>query len=258
MKLYFKYLEMQLKIALAYKKTFIISIIAKSASSIFAFVSIIFLFDKFGNIDGYTLDNIMICFIVSFLGYSVSESFFRAFDRFDKILSNGEFDRILVRPRNIVLQVLGTDISFERLGKALVAMIIFIYLLVSNPELLQMDKLITILLMVICSCVLYSALFVLKAGITFFTTQSLEIMNIFTDGTRDLTQYPLDIYVKWVQKFFTYVIPLALVSYYPLLYIIGKTENKFYIIIPLFSILFIIPCYIVWRIGIRKYKSIGS
>ncbi len=171
---------------------------------------------------------------------------------------DGEFDRILVRPRNIILQVLGTEISFERIGRCIIAIILFIYLLVRNPELLRADILITLALMIICTFILYSALFILKAGITFFTTQSLEIMNIFTDGARDLTQYPLDIYKEWVKKFFTFIIPLALVNYYPLLYIIGRTDNKFYIVAPLLSILFIIPCYIVWRVGLKKYKSIGS
>ncbi len=84
------------------------------------------------------------------------------------------------------------------------------------------------------------------------------MMNIFTDGARDLTQYPLDIYKEWVKKFFTFVIPLALVNYYPLLYIIGRSTNKLYIISPLLSILFVIPCYMVWKIGLKKYRSIGS
>ena len=86
MRLYFKYLAMQLKIALAYKKTFIISLLAKTGTTVFSFVSIIFLFNKFGDIAGYTINDVMICFIVSFLGYSLSECFFRAFDRFDAIL----------------------------------------------------------------------------------------------------------------------------------------------------------------------------
>ena len=86
MRLYFKYLVMQLKIALAYKKTFIISLLAKTGTTVFSFVSIIFLFNKFGDIAGYTINDVMICFIVSFLGYSLSECFFRAFDRFDTIL----------------------------------------------------------------------------------------------------------------------------------------------------------------------------
>lgn len=86
MRLYFKYLAMQLKIALAYKKTFIRSLLAKTGTTVFSFVSIIFLFNKFGDIAGYTINDVMICFIVSFLGYSLSECFFRAFDRFDTIL----------------------------------------------------------------------------------------------------------------------------------------------------------------------------
>ncbi len=86
MRLYLKYLIMQLKIALAYKKTFIIATLAKTGTTAFAFVSIIFLFNKFGDVAGYTIDEVIICFIVSFLGYSMSECFFRAFDRFDKIL----------------------------------------------------------------------------------------------------------------------------------------------------------------------------
>lgn len=86
MKLYLKYLAMQLKITLSYKKTFIIALMAKTGTTVFSFVSIIFLFRKFGNIAGYTINDVIICFVVSFLGYSISECFFRAFDRFDKIL----------------------------------------------------------------------------------------------------------------------------------------------------------------------------
>ena len=83
-------------------------------------------------------------------------------------------------------------------------------------------------------------------------------MNIFTDGGRDLAQYPLDIYKEWVKKFFTFIIPLALVNYYPLLYVIGRTDNKLYMLEPIASMLFTIPCYVVWRIGLKKYKSTGS
>ena len=46
MKLYLKYLIMQLKSDLEYRKSFVISVVSKTASSIFAFISIFFLFDK--------------------------------------------------------------------------------------------------------------------------------------------------------------------------------------------------------------------
>ena len=258
MKLYFKYVAMQLKAELEYKKAFALSLFFKMLSAISALISIVFLFDKFGSIAGYSFEDVLICFVMSFLGFSLAECFFRSFDHFDRILSDGEFDRILVRPRSIILQVLGVEVEFNRIGRAVVAIAIFILLLIKRPELLQPDKAIALLLMIIGNVVIYAALFILKAGITFFTVQGLEIMNIFTDGARDLTQYPLNIYQEWIQKFLTFILPIALVNYYPLLYVIGKSNNKFYIILPIVAMLFIIPCYGVWRIGLKRYKSIGS
>ena len=258
MKLYLKYLGIQIKSIMEYKKDFMISIISQILSSVFAFITIIFLFDKFRNIDGYTFKEILICFVISYAGFALAECFFRGFDHFATILANGEFDRILVRPRNILLQIIGSKTELSKFGRAGVGIIILIILLITTKELLRIDKIITILLMLFGTIIIYACMFILKAGITFFTTQSLELMNIFTDGGRDLAQYPLDIYHKAIKVFFTFVIPLAFVNYYPLLYVIGKSDNKLYSLSPLLTILFIIPCYIIWKIGLKKYKSIGS
>jgi len=85
-------------------------------------------------------------------------------------------------------------------------------------------------------------------------------MNIFTDGGRQLAQYPLDIYKEWVMKFFTFIIPLAFINYYPFLFVINKYEgNKvFYMLSPLVSFLFIIPSFMFWKFGVSHYKSTGS
>ncbi|MDO4282055.1 MAG: ABC-2 family transporter protein [Clostridia bacterium] len=256
--LYLKYFKIQLASMLEYRKSFIISVISQVFSSGFSFLSIVFLFDKFGSIHEYTFRDVLICFAISFFGFSISECFFRGFDHFAKILANGEFDRILTRPRNLIIQVLGTKIEFQKIGKAITGFIALLMVLIFHRELLYLDKMITIFLMIIGTIVIYANLFILKASITFFTTQSLEIMNIFTDGGRDLAQYPLDIYKKWVLDFFTYILPMAFVNYYPLLYVIGKSNNLLYMISPFISFLFIIPCFLIWKIGVKRYKSIGS
>jgi len=67
-------------------------------------------------------------------------------------------------------------------------------------------------------------------------------MNIFTDGGRELAQYPLDIYKDWVLKFFTFGVPLAFVNYYPFLYLIDKNPYPDVVgmLSPLITILFLI------------------
>ena len=83
-------------------------------------------------------------------------------------------------------------------------------------------------------------------------------MNIFTDGGREFGQYPLSVYGEGVLKFLTYVVPLTLVQYYPLLYLVGEKENPLYGLLPLAALLFLLPCALIWRIGLRHYRSTGS
>ena len=58
---------MQLKSILEYRKTFIISCFGQTATSIFSLLAIMFLFNKFGNVNGYTFDEVLICFVLTTL-----------------------------------------------------------------------------------------------------------------------------------------------------------------------------------------------
>jgi len=99
---------------------------------------------------------------------------------------------------------------------------------------------------------------VLYAVICFWTTEGLEFMNIVTDGVREYGKYPFAVYGRGVLMFLTFVIPYALVQYYPFLYLLGRAPSQLYALTPLLSLLYLIPCAILWRIGVRHYRSTGS
>ena len=105
---------------------------------------------------------------------------------------------------------------------------------------------------------MFSSLFVLYAGISFFTVAGIEFMNICTDGTKEFGKYPVSIYGKGILKFYTYVVPIALFQYYPFLYLVGRSDSIGLIFLPLLGFLFMIPCYCFFRFGLRRYKSTGS
>lgn len=243
-----------------YKTSFFLTAIGQGMTSFFSFLSMYFLFNRFGSINGYTLNEVLLCFSTIFMAFALAECFGRGFDSFSGIISNGEFDRIMVRPRNEVLQVVGSRIELTRIGRLIQALIIFIYVFRTSSIVWSTDKIITLILMLVGGVCLFFGLFMIYASICFFTLEGLEFMNIFTDGGRELAQYPLDIYKKWVVKFFTFVVPLAFVNYYPFLYIIGKNNGYgvLYMFSPILSVLFLVPSYLLWRFGVRHYKSTGS
>ncbi len=65
--------------------------------------------------------------------------------------------------------------------------------------------------------VFFYGLVILGAVMSFWTTESLEIMNMLTYGGVETAQYPMAVYQKYFQRFFTFVVPLAMVTYFPIL-----------------------------------------
>lgn len=260
MRLYLKYLSIHLKSIMEYKTSFILTSIGQGITTFTSFLAMYFLFHRFGNIKGYTFNEVLLCFSTISIAFALAECFGRGFDSFYSIISNGQFDRIMVRPKSTVLQVIGTKIELTRIGRFIQALIIFVYAVVTCNVEWTLYKVMALALMVLGGMALFFGMFMISAALCFFTTEGLEIMNIFTDGGRELGQYPMDIYKKAVLKFFTFVVPLAFVNYYPFLYIINKvSQDKIvYALSPFIAISFLIPSYMVWRIGVRHYKSTGS
>lgn len=259
MKLYGKFFIIHLKSQMQYRTSFVLLLIGNTLSSFTAFLGLYFIFTGINQVDGFTFDQILICFAAILMAFSIAECFARGFDQFSaQMLSNGEFDRVLVRPRNEIFLVLASKIEFNRIGRFIQAAIILIYAVNTCGIHWSADKIMTLVLMILCGSVIFAGLFLVYASFTFFTVEGLEFMNILTDGGREFGKYPFSVYGKHVLKFLTFVVPLALVQYYPLLYLLDRSRSIIYMLLPLIGSLFIIPCYGFWRFGLRHYKSTGS
>ncbi|TCP22689.1 ABC-2 type transport system permease protein [Scopulibacillus darangshiensis] len=201
-----------------------------------------------------------LCFAVIHMAFSISECFARGFDSFSTLVASGDFDRLLVRPRSTVVQVLGSKFEFTRIGRLLQSMIVLVWVLLNLPIEWDIFKCVTLILMIVSGVFIFTGIFILAATFCFWTIQAIEVANIFTDGGREMAQYPLNIYQKWVARFFTFVIPFGCANYLPLMYLLGKTDGNgiFYMLTPLAGIVFILPCMLIWKAGVRHYRSTGS
>ena len=206
MKSYLKYLGIHLKSSLEYKTSFILSIISQIIVFFSYYFSVIALFERFSNIKGYTLYEVLLTFAIIQIGYACIEIFARGLDRFDQLIVSGNFDRLLLRPQNLILQICCQQIAIEKLGRLIQAVIILIFSLVK----LNLDytplKVISLVLMVISAVVIFFGLFLIAAAYCFLTVQGLEVRNVFTDGGKHMAQYPIGIFNKYFVKIFTYII----------------------------------------------------
>jgi ABC-2 type transport system permease protein len=260
MKLYLKYIWILFKSQMEYRTSFILLSIGQFFVPFLVFISIFLLFNRFPNVGGWSLYEVALCYSVIHIGFSISECFARGFDSFSSLIINGDFDRILVRPRTTLLQVLGSKFEFTRIGRFSQSVLVLIYSLIHINIAWTPYKVITLILMIISGIFIFAGIYMLGATLCFWTIEGLEVINIFTDGGREISQYPLSIYKEWVRKFFTFIIPFGTVNYLPLMFILDKVQgNKLlYMLNPLFGTLFIIPCILIWNFGVKHYKSTGS
>lgn len=241
-----------------YKVSFLLTTIGQFLVSFNVFLGVWFMFDRFHEVKGYTYSECLICFSVVLMSFSIAECFFRGFDVFSAIIGKGEFDRILVRPRGLIFQVLGQRIEFTRIGRLLQAVVMLAYSMRKSGIIWDGFRVTTLVLMIVGGTVVFAGIFLLYASICFFTLEGLEFLNVLTDGAREYGKYPIEIYGKNVLRICTYIVPFAFFQYYPFLYLIGRVEDWRYMLLPLVSCIFLVPCLALWRIGVRHYKSAGS
>ncbi|RJE91203.1 hypothetical protein D3P07_03835 [Paenibacillus sp. 1011MAR3C5] len=260
MRLYFKYLSIQLKSQMEYRTSFLLMSVGQFFIPFMVFGGLYFMFQRFGELQGWSFFEVALCFSVIHLAFSLSECFARGFDSFSSLVGRGDFDRLLVRPRSTALQVLGSKFEFTRIGRLLQSVIVLIWSVSNLPQVWSFPKLLTLLLMIANGTMIFTGIFILAATFCFWTIQAIEVANVFTDGGREMAQYPLNIYEKWVTRFFTFIIPFGCVSYLPLMYVLDKREGSMFLpmLITFGGVLFLIPCLLIWRFGVRHYRSTGS
>lgn len=258
MRLYIKYMAMHMKSQMQYKLSFALTVLGQILVSFTTLLGMWFMLDRFHGVEGFTYAQVLLCFSVILMAYSLAEIFGRGFDLFPRMISNGEFDRALVRPRGLLFQVMSSQMELTRVGRVIQALAVLVYALPRAGVIWAPDKVLTLALMIACGAVLFFCLFVVYAAFSFFTLEGLEFMNIFTDGGREFGRYPFSVYGRDALRVLTYAVPLALVQYYPLLYLLGRETGPLYMLSPLLALLFALPAYLLWRFGLRRYKSTGS
>lgn len=258
MKLYLKFISMNIRKDLQYKVSFITKLISQFLCSFSVLFSIYFMINRFHAINGFGFSEIIICFSIVQTSFALVQCFGRGFDEFPNLVRSGELDRLLIRPQNEIFQVLASNFDLKRIGSILQATIVLTYAIPNSNICWTPDKIITMIFMLIGGIGIYFALFIFTAGLSFFTIDSLEVMNIFTHGSNEFGRYPLSIYGQGILKFLTYIVPIALFQYYPLLYLIGRSTNVALIFLPLICVFYIIPCIAFFKFGLSKYKSTGS
>jgi len=261
--LYWRYFDVSLRSQMQHRTSFALSATAHFVVTGAEFLGLVALFQRFGQIRGWELTHMALFYGIISVAFATAEAAARGFDIFPRLIKSGDFDRLLVRPRGAALQVLGQEFQLMRVGRWAQGFLVLGWASWHLHVYRSPANLTLLVLAIAGGACLFAGLFILQATLCFWTTESLEIVNCTTYGGVEAAQFPLTIYRPWFRMFFTFVIPLAAINYFPAQAILGLDDalgstRTIQWLSPLAGLGFLLICLRCWRSGVRHYTSTGS
>ena len=259
MEYYLNSIIMFVKSEMEYRASFIINMMASAITTLTAVLGIVFLIQKFGAVGGWSTEEVMLTTGIAIFGHTLTEIILQGFNHLHLKVKTGALDQMMVRPRGMLFQVMCSDFQISKIGRLIESIALMTYGLSKVSIIWTPYKLLVFIIILIGVNILFASLLILKAAFCFWTIDGMELMNILQEGGRDLSSYPISIYNEKFAKFFTFIVPFGMINYFPLMYLLDKGDAPFwYGLTPIATIPFMIVMLIIWRIGLRNYKSTGS
>jgi ABC-2 type transport system permease protein len=261
--LYAVLIRAQISAQLQYRTSFLIQTVSNFLLTYTDFIMLLLLFNRFPSMAGWTMAEVALLYGIGAFAFGISDLLCGGFDSLSKMIRLGTFDRVLTRPVGTFAQVLASDIQLRRLGRVGQG-IVTLGLAISWLDIAwSLDKLVVLALAIASGAVIFTAIWVIGAAATFWTVETSEVTNVFTYGGEALVSYPMPIYGQGIRWFFTYMVPLAFVSYLPALYILERPDPLglpplLQVCSPLVAGLFLVAARVCWAFGVRHYQGTGS
>ena len=263
--IYRRLLTVQLHSQMQYRVSFWLDMAGTAVITLFEFAALALVFDRFGDLGGWTLGQIAFLYGIVELAFGLMDMVFSGFDPpyFGREVRMGTFDRVLLRPINITAQVLGSRLEIRRLGKIIFSLGILAFAFSLTDVQWTPFKLAYLPIIVLSNTLFFGGLFMIGSTITFWTVESIEVMNTLTYGGSFATSHPMHIYPNWIIRFFTFVVPAIFLTYFPAIYILDLPNPLgypaiAYFLSPIVGIGTLLVGRAFWHFGIKFYQSTGS
>jgi ABC-2 type transport system permease protein len=261
--LYWRLVGAQVRSQMQYKVGFLLSTLSSFGAYLSELAALLVLYQRIPHLAGWTVGEVAMLWGLTAISFALAELFSDGFDHLPSQIRLGTFDRVLTRPLGAFFQVLASELNLRRAARVTQGVVA---LLVAQQTLAiawSADKLLVLALAVAGGAGIFYSIYVLGAAYYFWTIEGQEVVNTFTYGGATMASYPLDIFHGWIRRFVTFVVPVAFVNYYPLLYILGRPDplglpSWAGFLSPLVAAAFGTVAGLAWSAGVRHYQSTGS
>lgn len=270
--IYWVFIKQQMKSLMEYRFDFAMGMVGLTIYQIASFLLLLLVFSQVKAIGEYSFEEILLLYGFSQIIRGVDHIYN---DNMWAIawnsIKDGRFILYLIRPVNPVLYIVMERVQFDGFGEVLLGIAVFLYAKAELGLVFGLKGTLVLLFFILTGLMIYFAVKLICVSVAFWTVSSGELMTMVYE-VNSFTKYPLDFYRNGgLQFLLTYVLPFAIVSYFPMIYflrdecflssILGFSISSPDLLIGfvgLIAVVFMLLSLTVWRFGLRHYQPTGT
>ena len=227
------------------------------------FAAVAIVFTAIDRLAGFSLAEVAFLYGTAATSLAIANLLLGNLERVGLRVRDGSLDAMLVRPISPLVQLAANDFQIRRFGRVAQAAVVLVIAITAIDVQWTPDRVLLIPAMVLAGAVIFGSIFVLGGAFQIMANDAAEVMNAFTYGGQQMTQYPLAVYGRDVLRIVTFLIPLAFINWYPALRILSHPDplglpTVLQFAAPLVAVLFAGVAAVAWRAGLSRYTSTGS
>lgn len=237
-------------------------VLANCVQWVVGFATIKFVVDSFGSLGGWGYESLAFLYGMSVLSHGLAVVLFIQTWYMPYCVVEGEYDMFLLRPMGVLFQFLFQDFNLIGITDMIPGLMVFFYGCAKVHMTVNFTNVCMILFTLIGGTLIRGAVWIFCGTLSFWTKSTANFTDMVGELFERVSMYPLTIYPRWTQVLFTFLLPLAWITFYPVKGILGIGESVIPIPMAIIClgvgmIMFALSCCL-FRIGMRRYESAGS
>ncbi len=254
--LFFEYFRIYIQTRMMYRIDFWVEIVTDMMFQMVNLAVIVVAYKLTPTILGWSQAELFFVYGFFMVPYSFFTTFFNLWNFADRYIVKGEFDRVLTRPMNSIVQLSFENLDPSSLAGAVTGVVIMYFSAQTIGIQWQLLDLVAFFVSVVGGILIYAGIYLFMISLSFFTDAQTGIMPLIWN-IQNYGKFPMDIYNKMIRVLLTWVVPFAFVGVYPAAFFLRRDGLSLWLT-PVIGLIILSIALVIWRFGERSYRGAGS
>jgi len=255
-KIWSKGFSLSMSSELAYRTSFVLMALSLIFSRMIGPIITILVYNVSQGIPGWTLMELILLQGVAILVFGFGHAFVGGIAWYTQdLVEEGELENVLLRPFYVLANIASRAVDFHGLADVFTGLALIIFAVIKLNLLNGM--IFPFIILILLALIFMTSINIFIAGLSIIFVR-VEAFDNIIGSLGQFAGWPITVYPGGIKFLLTFLIPVAIASYWPASILIGKEPLSSIAIAIIPVLVFFVFSIWFWGVALKKYQSAGG